>query len=372
MDVFNIISDAVSPLAIELFGYNTGLSLSLFYIASFIVLWLLSHPLEKAVLYFFRSRRNTESLDARLQMLRTAIRTPFRIVFSLAVAHALSTSLNFPQEFRLIINQFFRISMILFGAWMGRRIISGSTSLMEENLNPQDDDWKIRESRTRIIVFRRVSSFVIALLGIGLILEGFDSVRELGMSILASAGIAGIVFGFAAQKSISSLIAGLQLALMQPVRIGDTVIVDGYWGKVEEIGLTHVVIRIWDLRRLVVPIHKFLDEPFENWTRASPQIMGTVFIYADYTVPVDAVREELHRIVVDNPLWNRESCSLLVTNATERTVELRAVVSAADASQLWDLRCEVREKLIAFLRDYEDGVYLPRIRFGENSNTQFP
>ncbi|MDH3556239.1 MAG: mechanosensitive ion channel family protein, partial [Deltaproteobacteria bacterium] len=175
------------------------------------------------------------------------------------------------------------------------------------------------------------------------------------------AGIVGIIVGLAAQKSISTLFAGIQMAITQPIRIDDVVIVENEWGRIEEITLTYVVVRIWDLRRLIVPITYFLEKPFQNWTRISAEILGTVFLYVDYTVPVEAVRTELRRILENSPLWDGQICLLQVTNATERTTELRAIISATDASNAWELRCEVREKLIGFIRqNYPDG--LPKVR----------
>ncbi|MDH3556523.1 MAG: mechanosensitive ion channel family protein, partial [Deltaproteobacteria bacterium] len=175
------------------------------------------------------------------------------------------------------------------------------------------------------------------------------------------AGIVGIIVGLAAQKSISTLFAGIQMAITQPIRIDDVVIVENEWGRIEEITLTYVVVRIWDLRRLIVPITYFLEKPFQNWTRISADLLGTVFLYVDYTVPVEAVRAELKRILESSPLWDKQVCTLQVTNATDRTLELRALMSAADSPRAWELRCDVREKLIGFIRqNYPDG--LPKVR----------
>ena len=179
--------------------------------------------------------------------------------------------------------------------------------------------------------------------------------------MLASAGVAGIVIGFAAQKSLATLLAGFQIALTQPIRIDDVVIVEGEWGRIEEITLTYVVVRIWDLRRLIVPITYFIEQPFQNWTRVSADILGTVFLYVDYNVPVDAVRKELTRLLEASPLWDRKVNVLQVTDSKEGTVELRALASASDAGRAFDLRCDVREKLVAFIQqNYPES--LPRLR----------
>jgi small-conductance mechanosensitive channel len=189
----------------------------------------------------------------------------------------------------------------------------------------------------------------------------FDSARQFGASILASAGIAGIIVGFAAQRSIATLLAGSQIAMTQPIRVDDVVIVENEWGRIEEITLTYVVVRIWDLRRLVLPITYFIERPFQNWTRSSADILGTVFLHADYSVPLDALRTELTRILSTSRFWDGKVNVLQVTDAREHTLEIRALASAADASLAWDLRCEVREKLIQFLqRNYPDSQ--PRLR----------
>ena len=189
----------------------------------------------------------------------------------------------------------------------------------------------------------------------------FSAVRQIGVSILASAGILGVVLGFAAQKTLGNLIAGIQIALAQPIRLDDAVVVENEWGWIEEITLTYVVVRIWDLRRLVLPISYFIEKPFQNWTRNSADILGSVFIYADYTVPVEEVRAELGRILKESPHWDKKVNVLQVTDATEHTVKLRALMSAADSPTAWNLRCETREKLLEFLqKKYPQS--LPRTR----------
>ncbi|MGB2599197.1 MAG: mechanosensitive ion channel domain-containing protein, partial [Candidatus Omnitrophota bacterium] len=183
-----------------------------------------------------------------------------------------------------------------------------------------------------------------------LVLMTFEKVRQLGTSLLASAGIIGVILGFAAQKTLGNFIAGLQIALAQPIRIDDVVIVEDEWGWIEEITLTYVIVRIWDLRRLVVPISYFIEKPFQNWTRISADILGSVFIYADYTVPVKELRSELTRILEESQHWDKKVNGLQVTNTTAQTVEIRALMSSVDSPTAWNLRCEVREKLLEFLQ----------------------
>jgi small-conductance mechanosensitive channel len=223
------------------------------------------------------------------------------------------------------------------------------------------DNRVARGIYTQVIVLKKIAVGVITVFAIASMLMVFHPVRQLGTAMIASAGVAGIVIGFAAQKSLAALLAGFQIAITQPIRIDDVVIVEGEWGRIEEITLTYVVVCIWDLRRLVVPITYFIEKPFQNWTRNSADILGTVFLRVDYGVPVDAVRQELTRILDASPNWDRKVNVLQVTDAKEQTLELRALASSSNASKSWDLRCEMREKLVAFIQKNYPGS-LPRLR----------
>lgn len=223
------------------------------------------------------------------------------------------------------------------------------------------DNLKARKIHTQFRVLKRIVIVVVSILAFGTMLMTFDKVRQLGTTILASAGVMGIVVGMAAQRTIATFLAGIQIAITQPIRVDDVVIVENEWGRIEEITLTYVVVRIWDLRRLIVPITYFIESPFQNWTRTSADILGTVFLYTDYTVPVDSVRQALQGILKESEHWDGKVCVLQVTNTSDRTLELRALMSAADASEGWTLRCEVREKLIDFVkREYPEA--LPKVR----------
>jgi len=225
----------------------------------------------------------------------------------------------------------------------------------------EKDNLRARKIHTQLKVLKRIVIIVVCILALGTMLMTFEKVRQLGTTILASAGIIGIVVGMAAQRTIGTFIAGLQIAFTQPIRIDDVVIVENEWGRIEEITLTYVVVKIWDLRRLVVPITYFIEKPFQNWTRVTSDLLGTVYIYVDYTVPIEAVREELHRILKSSELWDGKVCVLQVTNTSEHTLELRALMSTEDASKGWSLRCEVREKLIEFIqKNYPQS--LPKVR----------
>jgi len=258
--------------------------------------------------------------------------------------------------------QVFSITLIALVAWLLiRATYVLSEAVMLQFQMDVRDNLHARKIHTQVNMLRRIAIAVIIILALGAALMTFPRVRQLGTAILASAGIAGIVLGLAAQKTLGNLIAGLQIAFTQPMRIDDVVIVEGEWGRIEEITLTYVVVRIWDLRRLIVPITYFVERPFQNWTRVTADILGTVFLYVDYTVPVEAVRAELGRILEKSEFWDGKVNGLQVTNTSERTVELRALMSAPDAGTAWNLRCHVREKLVEFVqRQYPQA--LPRLR----------
>ena len=213
------------------------------------------------------------------------------------------------------------------------------------------DNLTARQIRTQITVLRRIFALLVIVVASGIGLMTFPAIHQLGTSLLASAGIAGIVVGMAMKSTLSSLIAGLQIALTQPIRIDDVVVVNGEWGRIEEILTTYVVVRTWDLRRLVVPLTFFIENMFQNWTRRTSDILASVYIYADYTAPVEELRHEFRRILESTPLWDQKVCVLQVSDVSEHTLQIRALSSAADSSKAWDLRCLVREKLIKFQQE---------------------
>jgi small-conductance mechanosensitive channel len=224
------------------------------------------------------------------------------------------------------------------------------------------DNLLARKHVTQVRVFERVLEVVIVLVTIGFALMTFDAVRQYGVTLFASAGVAGIIAGLAARPVLSNFFAGVQLAVAQPIRIDDAVIVENESGNIEEITFSYVVVKLWDLRRMVVPLSYFIEKPFQNWTRTGGELIGTVFLYVDHTAPVETIRRKLTEIVGQSNLWNGKVASLQVSDCKETTIELRALVSADNASTLWDLRCDVREKLIDFLqREYPTA--LPRRRY---------
>ena len=228
-----------------------------------------------------------------------------------------------------------------------------------------------RRIYTQFNILERVIIFLLILIGIAVVLMSFKSIRAMGVAMLSSAGIAGIIIGFAAQKALGTLLAGIQIAFTQPIRIDDVVIVEGEWGRIEEITLTYVVVAIWDKRRLVLPTTYFIEKPFQNWTRNSADLLGTVFIYTDYSVPFDELRAELTRLLDDNPLWDRKVNVLQVTDSNSNYVEVRALMSAKDSGTAFDLRVYVREHLITFIqKNYPDSFARTRVQMlGQQKKT---
>ncbi|WP_090664743.1 mechanosensitive ion channel family protein [Belnapia rosea] len=234
---------------------------------------------------------------------------------------------------------------------MTRKVAAIFDAYMEGDLG-EDADWLQRRRRTQLIVFRRLAVSAGVLLTAGVVLTAIPAVRAVGLSLFASAGVAGIVAGLAARPAVSNLIAGIQIALTQPIRLGDAVVVEGEWGHVAEITSTYVTIATWDQRSLVVPIAYFTERPIRNWTKTSAQLLDTAFVYVDYTVPVDALRAEARRILEASPLWDKRVFAVQVTDLTERSVEIRVLMSAANSGAMFDLRCLMREQLIAFLAEH--------------------
>ena len=223
------------------------------------------------------------------------------------------------------------------------------------------DNLQARKIYTQFNILERIIIFVIILFAIGVALMSFESIRSIGVSMLTSAGVAGIIIGFSAQKALGTLLAGIQIAFTQPIRMDDVVIVEGEWGTIEEITLTYVVIKIWDKRRLVVPTTYFIENSFQNWTRSSSDLLGTVYIYTDYRVNIEALRTELKNILDSTPLWDKNVQGIQVTNATKEAIEIRALMSARNSSDSWDLRVHVREKLIVFIQQHHSES-IPRTR----------
>lgn len=225
-----------------------------------------------------------------------------------------------------------------------------------------EDNLLARKHVTQVGILKRAADILIVIMTVAAAMMSFEQVRQYGVSLFASAGVAGLAIGLAARPLLSNLIAGVQIAVAQPIRLDDVVFLEGEYGTIEEITTTYVVIKLWDWRRMVVPLSYFIEKPFQNWTRETSALIGSVFLYVDYTVPVEKVREKLMEVARVSPLWDGRVVVLQVSDATkDHTVELRALLSARSAPAAWDLRCEVREKLMGFLQEEYPGA-LPRTR----------
>ena len=327
-------------------------------LAAGIVGGLVVHAVLFAVLGRITRRTPTPVDEALVRHLRA----PARLIVLMIVLKIVVPFLQLDETALAGIARLTSILLIVAVTWLVVAVTrAGRDALGTYYDVSQADNLDARKVHTQYDVLSKIVIFVAVIIGLASVLMTFEQVRQLGASILASAGIVGIIVGFAAQRSLATLFAGIQIALTQPIRVDDVVIVEGEWGRIEEITLTYVVVRIWDLRRLIVPITYFLENPFQNWTRVSADLLGTVYLYVDYTVPVDALREELQRAVKDDDAWDGRVAQIVMTDVTQSSIQLRALVSAADSGKAWDLRCRVRERLVGFVRDnYPES--LPRLR----------
>jgi small-conductance mechanosensitive channel len=236
----------------------------------------------------------------------------------------------------------------------------------------KENNLKERKVRTQLQFIRKFAIVLIVLVTTAIVLLSFESMRKIGTGLLTGVGIGGIIIGFAAQKSLGNLLAGFQIAFTQPIRIDDVLVVEGEWGRVEEITLTYVVVSIWDQRRLILPITYFIEKPFQNWTRVSAELLGTVFLYVDYNLPIAPLRDELTRLLTAHPLWDKRVNVVQVTDNKELNVEVRFLMSARNSGQAFDLRCDIRENMIAFIREnYPDSLPKTRLEFNPSQKNPF-
>ena len=275
-----------------------------------------------------------------------------------------------PDTFPLISGVRHANGLLLLAAltWAGMRAARGA-AMGVISLHPVDveDNLNARRIHTQTRMLARTAMFIVLLTGLALMLMTFPGARQFGASLLASAGVAGLVIGMAARPVFSNLIAGLQLALAQPIRLDDVLIVQGEWGRVEEITGTYVVLKIWDERRLIIPLQWFIENPFQNWTRTGAQIIGTVFLWVDYRMPLAPLRETARRTCEEAPEWDKRLCLLQVVESGERSMQLRVLVTSANSSLNWDLRCKVREALVDFMqREYPQHLPLVRTESAES------
>jgi small-conductance mechanosensitive channel len=259
----------------------------------------------------------------------------------------------------------------LAAAAFGWKLVDFVVGLIESRATHEGADPSAgRGLRTQAKVIGQILHVVVFLVGLALVLVQFDVLRSLGVSLLASAGVAGIVLGIAAQRSIGTLLAGIQLSITRPVRLGDQIVIEGEFGTVEEMTLSYAVVKLWDQRRLVVPITRFLEHPFQNWTRMTPELIGVVLMQVDYSAPIELIRREALAYIAGHPHWNGGTSELRVTDAGERAITLRILASANNATLTGDLRCDIREHMITFLQSLESGAYLPKERFAASEDAR--
>jgi len=275
---------------------------------------------------------------------------PARFILPLIAVVIALPAAPFPAEVRVGLQRLLGLGAIAAVGWIAILIVDLINDAVYSRYTIEvEDNLAARRIRTKTELLHRIAIVLTVTLTTAIMLMTFPSVRHIGVSLLASAGLVGLVVGMAARSTLANLIAGFQVALTQPIRLDDSVVVEGQWGWIEEIGTTYVVVRIWDLRRLIVPLTYFIEKPFGNWTRTTANLLGTVILYADYRLPVDDARRELRRILESSNLWDKKVCTLQVTDVTEKTMQLRALMSASNASRLFDLRCYVRETMIQYL-----------------------
>lgn len=312
--------------------------------------------------------------QALRRILLDRIRQPMRLlvpVLCVMAVRPLAAPL-LPEAARGLLDGSLHVALVGSVMWLVLAgLAAAEHAIAERNALDTEDNLRARKIVTQARILRRIASTVVVVVALGVVLLKYQAFRELGAGILASAGIVGIIVGIAAQKTLGNLIAGIQIAFTQPFRVDDVVIVEGEFGWVEEITLTYVVVRVWDRRRIVMPITHFIEQPFQNWTRSSSDLIGAVFLYVDFMAPVDALRDEVQRIVEASAHWDGDVVGLQVTDASERTATLRVIASAKNAPELWNLRCEIREKLIAFIRD-EYPEALPAVRTQPHASDGVP
>jgi len=341
-------------------GGMQDLIISIGIILAGIILGLIVH---KIISYFLsRWRESRLSPDMRKDLKPENWQGPLRMLLPAVLLLPLLPLLSFSPGVVTAMRQAIWIWIIASIAWLTTSMLTVIKNFVLKRYRiDEKDNLQARRIYTQLAVIERILKVLIIFLAMTFILLTFEKVRQIGFSLLASAGILSIILGFSAQKSLATLFAGIQIALTQPIRIDDVVIVENEWGWIEEITLTYVVVKIWDQRRLVVPITYFIEKPFQNWTRTTAEMLGTVYLQADYTLPVQEIRAELQRILQNTSLWDHRVGVLQVTDANNRTLELRALMSAEDSPTVWSLRCHVREKLVEFMQ-HNFPQHLPQLR----------
>jgi small-conductance mechanosensitive channel len=323
-------------------------------VIGFVLRWIFGHITE----YYVQKQSHLPEIHrlTRLFGWRT------QVLFTLIALHFTLPLMGYSQSTTAVIHHWVQVSTII-AVWIFLArillIVRWVANYRYDMSHP--DNLLARKARTQLHYLEKVGQIAVGVVSFSLILMSFEGARRFGSSLIASAGLVGVVVGFSAQRFLGSVIAGLQIAFTQPLRIDDVVIVEGEWGRVQEISLTYIVVETWDRRAVVVPITYFVEKPFQNWTRTGAELLGTVMIYADYTLPVQTLRKKFEELIRGSPLWDGKVGKIHVTDATEKSMQIRALVSARDASDAFELRAYVREELIRFIQS-QSPEYLPKAR----------
>jgi small-conductance mechanosensitive channel len=354
-------------LALASFHFNHGWFFAIFLFCSAVVFANLVHYILFRVL-----RRREESNQGLGWGMQRYLGNPSRAIFFITCLLLVLPAIpGLPDNIEDVIRQGLIMATVVALGWfaIGCIYVLQSVMLRRYDLNAENN-IQARRVHTQFQLFRRMLITFVVIIDIGALLWTFNDPRiwHYGSGLLASAGIASLILATAAKSTAANFLAGLQIALTEPIRIDDVVVVQGEWGRIEEINSAYVVIRIWDLRRLIVPLSYFIENSFQNWTRESSDIMGTAFLYVDYSIPVEALRKQLEAIVHPSPLWNKQVCGLQVTNLTDRSMELRCLMSSRNSSENFDLRCLVREQMTAWIQqNYPDAF--PTTRFASRPDS---
>lgn len=298
-----------------------------------------------------------------LALLRKYARWPFWL-FIPSLFFLLATNIQSERFLRRhpVADKTAEILFIITTTWLVVQLFKvGEKRLIQQYDTNNDEKLAQRKFVTRVRFFRRMAAITVLVIGTSLVLISFQGSRKIGLSVLTSAGVVSVAIGFAAQKTLANLLAGVQIAFNQQIRLNDAVVVEKEWGRIEEINLTSVIVRLWDRRRLILPITYFVEKPFENWTRSDASIIGSIILYLDYNVPVDKIREKAQKLAQEDPLWTGETFAVQVIDTLPTCIQVRILVSAPDSPLAFDLRCHMREQIIAFIRD-EYPQSLPQTR----------
>jgi small-conductance mechanosensitive channel len=349
-DILRLTVAAITPSTINGIQIRRAWFVAIFLFCGLIVLSNVAH----FIIFRVLRRKEKQSTDGRRGSVQQYLSHPARAIFIITcLLIALPIVPEVPAGVQAVVRQGLIMALVVALGWfaVGSVYVFQAAILRKYDLNAENN-VRARRIHTQFQLFRRIFITFIVIVDIGALLWTFNDPRiwHYGSGVLASAGIASIIVATAAKSTVANLLAGLQIALTEPIRIDDVVVVQGEWGRVEEINSAYVIIRIWDLRRLIVPLSYFIENSVQNWTRQSSDIMGTAFLYVDYSIPVEDLRGQLNAIVHASPLWDKKVCGLQVTNLSEHSMELRCLVSSRNASENFDLRCLVREQMAAWIQ----------------------